>query len=423
MINFIAVLPQISEAEFDISFNERTSHSPSGGAYYQPNLYYYDNKYYLAYQETQTNQLQSKILSFDKFLRDPQIGLVPIDMPNATDGHKHPSVIVTDNGVLLTVHEILATTATHNSDLKVRSAVDISDLSQGFNSPVTISGTFSYPQFTKIGSNIFLIAREGSALEAHIYKSINDGASWSKLGEIFSVPNQRLYKYQLCNPNEDKIALVCMHRSVLESNQPYTFVGYIESTDGDTWHNAGHTWSKQISTAGIITLTELRNNASVYDTEDLTDQHRISYAGFVKEDGTPVIMTEIGSNSSALYTFDISAVEIAYWSGSAWVKNEINVLTNLPETRSYAQQAKYYIHGKRNGNIVFWVDADGLVYWYESADNGVSWTNLGVFRKSKTRNANYFHVVTFNQFFGEGISMIADNTSEANHAIIATRKR
>lgn len=408
MINLI-ILNRPKENRYTTT-GGNTNSGPSGIYYFQPVCYFYDGKYYYCYNNS-TNDQESTILHFDQFLRYIETEGVGVDTPGGTDGHKHPSIIVTDNDVLIQVHERLNDPPdpyTHNSDLLVRAAINKDDLSQGFTDPVVISGTFSYPHLCKVGGNIFIIAREGSEREAHIYKSTNDGASWVKIGEIYNVPNDRLYKYQLCNPNEDKLTLACMHRTVGESNQPYTFVGYLESDDGDTWYNAGRTWSKKISTAGIISFAELRTNAAVWDVEDDAGEHVISYSGFCSPDGTPVLMAELGDNGSALYTFQINSVEVAFWNGSSWTKTALP-LTHLPETTSYANDAKYFIHGKKNGNTLFFFDNENVIKYWESSDN-INWIYRGVFRSPVYGSANYMHTVVYNKYIDDrlGGALIGD---------------
>ena len=360
--------------------------------------YYYNNKNYFTYHkgggERETtdpgfgNDGMIFTVDTDGNLSDNYICREGEDTDNDAT-HSSTSIILDNSGFIYAVREDINTT-NHNTDLIITKSDAAEDIT-AFTDFQTITGSYCYPQFVKVGADIFLLARE-SNVNLDVFK-LSEG-TFSKLGSIGNI-STKLYKLVLPNKDENKINLIIMNRASASSNMMFE-VYYLESTDGETWSNIEGTWSKDI-TGGNITDGELDNFAYYQGTD--SDNRFVEY-GFVLG-GVPYFLVKEGDWASAIIgETDYTALTVVHWTGSAWERDVLNFVTPYSTlnsakcpvifTHDGSQFVCYHMPFADNKKIYKYVSDDCETWTLDSTvesssiwnyqDNGVMMNKYGVVR-------------------------------------------
>lgn len=357
----------------------------TGHMNYFSRMYYVNGKYYIAWTKNHDtpNNLDSMICTFDGSIFS-ESGTARAGTDGDIDAHALANLIVDDNGY---IYSARTQADAINNLIIARSDAPYDPSSFTTFQTFIGEGGHVYPYFVKIGTNIFLIVRgDSDALFAVYKKGLTDETFAAKYDIIqTNTDDDKSYKCVCRTETENKIGLAVMYRDTLVgTTRTYMRLGYVESIDGVTWYNAGHTWSKDVVTNGYITTAEYLTNCIIEYTDTTEDEHWFAFDGFLLNN-VPYFLVEYGTASGTVYTIDLTEISVRYWSDDAWQKKVIPAsITGMPLTRSYGEKQLYHLTHDGSKFLLFVLATDYLsIKKYSSTDLN-TWTDHGEILRNQT---------------------------------------
>jgi hypothetical protein len=220
----------------------------------------------------------------------------------------------------------------------------------------------SYPQLTRVGSNIFLWVRSGIETD-DICKSSDNGATWSVNSVATTTgASYSARPYSMCVYDSSKLRyMITMFNNNLGK---YIDNFYIESTDGITFYNASHSFSKNIVSSGTITRAELFANCLALTTASDTMDIMVK-----------AVVTTPSGKIVALTAADTTHYNVLYWNGSVWQTKNLNIPNWFPP--GYGSTGKgrvdfFVLYPYSDTHFVFWrIENRGgydVIVQYETTD-------------------------------------------------------
>lgn len=313
----------------------------------------------------------------------------------STDGHDYPSMIVTDDGYIIVAKEQLRSDGGHNSPIEIWKSSNPEDISSITNIVTLINSSyqgFSYPNIVKNSTQNYLhLIMRGNGASDHCHlryiRSTDNGDTWEDIAGTGGANNEIASCYNIAGSGLDwyfypnvlhgsRETGLCVLGTLNEGPNGTSpdgtlaasrnkFLVYLYSADGQTWGNAAYqhgtsgAFSKNISTSGYITPSELLTNFLVARCD--TD----AYVSFVVRDqavsveGIPYIMYSKANRWDTALTPDYSTKDnvatgtyISYFntSSSAWVVVDISGIETEPDDVS---PTKYSYYGFRPSLTVY----------------------------------------------------------------------
>lgn len=357
----------------------------TGHMNYFSRIYYANGKYYIAWTKNfdTPDNLDSMACSFNGSAFSAS-GTARLGTDGDTDAHALANLIVDDNGYIYAAR----TEADLTNNLIISRSDNPYDPS-AFTTFQTFTGEGGhiYPYFTKMGTDVWLIVRGDSDSLFAIYKKGLADETFAAKYDIIQTNDDgdKSYKCVCRTEDENKIGIAVMYREThTGTTRTYMRLGYIESTDGITWHNAGHTFSKNVVTNGYITIAEYLSDCIIEYTDTIEDEHWFAFDGFLLN-GVPYFLVEYGTASGTVYTIDLTEISVRYWSDGVWQKKVIPAsITGMPLTRSYGEKQLYHLTHDGSQFILFVLSTDyKSITKYTSIDL-VTWSSGTVVFKNST---------------------------------------
>ena len=356
-------------------------------AYTPSRLYYANGKYYYSWYKLpgSPNNYDGMVCTYDGE-RVSENELARAGTEGDNDSHVYTAIIVDDNGYIYACRNTSddlqeVKIAKSDNPYDISSFTIIQTITNGV-SGVSLDG-HSYPCFQKIGTDIFLILRNG-APGYRIHKKGLIDETFSNGYRFVEIP-EKSYKCLLRNSSENKIGMATMVREQIGA-YTYRQLGYIETLDGVTWKNAGGTWSKNVVTNGYVTDAEIIANCIIEYNPNPNEDHWFATDGMFVN-GVPYLLVEEGyshtPNEATL--IDYSDINIRYWSDGTWQKKSISAsITGIPYTYSYGSRALYHISHDGSKFLLFVLSQDYKTVTKYSSSDLISWTNHGTILSSST---------------------------------------
>jgi len=348
-------------------------------AYTPSRLYYANGKYYFSWYKLpgSPNNYDGMICTYDGD-RISENKLARAGTDGDDDSHDYTAIIVDDNGYIYACRNTSddlkeVKIAKSDNPYDISSFTIIQTITHGVNE-VSLDG-HAYPCFQKIGTDIFLILRNDLPGYRIHKKGLTDN-TFSDGYRFCEIPD-KCYGCLLRNSAENKIGMGTMIRQQIGA-YTYRQLGYIETTDGVTWKNAGGTWSKNVVTNGYVTDAEIIANCIIEYNPDPNEDHWFAIDGMFVN-GVPYLLVEEGyaSDPPVATTIDYSDINIRYWDGE-WKKKSIpDSITNIPYSYNYAFRVLYHFSHDGDKFILFTLSQDyETVTKYSSLDL-ITWTEIG----------------------------------------------
>ena len=385
-----------------------------GANYYNSSAFEHNGIIYKAIRSSVVTGSRKILFSINgsKTISEP----LDIGYPVEVDYHNVPALIVDDSGYIHIAWEKMAVGTGHVTPMQFYKSVRPLDFTE-FELNVEIAGLYSYNQFQKVGSTLFMIARDNASTS--IFRKRITDSTWAKLGVICNNTEVgKSYPNIIYDPAEEKICITAYQMQTMgeEPTRAITEIFYLESADGITWSNVGNTFSKDIVTNGAISWEELNTNCIV--VQDLvTELRQFNVCGGVIKNGVPYLMIAYGVSITPYpgESSEISATKTFYWDGNSWVHNDVPFITH-PYTTSFAG----FFSNQRTGSgfqiltltdklICFAIDPvlRNTIQKYSSVD-GVDWTDEGVFYSDTTAHFNWLATV-YNRAANDGKNILFIN--------------
>lgn len=267
------------------------------------NSFYYNNKTYINWMKRDgvSYANENMVMWFDhqtKSVSDSySTGIVNA---SSADLHSHGSIFVTSTGRIIVVR-----VDENNTRYYLSYSTD------GINWTDTIEiGTATvnnYAQFYEFGGTIYLISRNGDSpitnKYAILYKSTDDGLTWDTGVRFVQLDaDQRVYPGTNTTNKGNEIVFIFSRRNDALGGVTFPSNYVLRSTDGDTWENWQQTWSKTISTEGIITQSELEANAESDGTTDVINNNRWCVASAISDAGN-IYMIQLNDSTGFNFVY------------------------------------------------------------------------------------------------------------------------
>ena len=254
-----------------------------------------------------------------------------------TDAHIAPGITITPNNeILMAVEGEVHSDKVYIQRTTGKSQTSLASLSQ-------ISNTGSYPQLTTIGANTYLWLRNGLIVD-DICKSTDNGATWSVNNAVTTASGGYTARpYSMCVYDSTKLRyMISMSNDAINKLIDNY---YIESSDGITFYNASHSFSKNIVSSGAINKAELVANCLAETTAaDTTDI--MAKATVVTPSGKIV----------SIVNADSTHYNVLYWNGSTWQTKPLGIPNWIPSKGGqYVGRVDFFvIYPYSDSSFVFW---------------------------------------------------------------------
>lgn len=378
-MSILSLIPTFSSgavASATFSYYYDTGNTVSGddapfasGQLYDPRIVNVGNKSYICWTRDGGVGLhqQSMLIEFDHTTKEfsESIGIDYITA-NATEIHQQASIIDDENGDILSVNEDRSQSPLYvrrhdKDDLADQTLIET--ITPGYVAEGADGNTYS--AWYKLGSNLFVISREGFRYLT-VYKSTDQGNTFdsgTRVADSGDPDEQWMYFTPIHGNATNKIHLVINRRY-----QPPGFGGnwqawyYLTSTDGNTWTNVSETFSKNISVSGSITLAELDSDFLVHDVGDI-DIMSWCETGCVSDTGNIYL---VGDKDNSVNIF-------CFWNGSSWTKRDIDL---VPNNIHYRETKRLYSIDDNTFDLFAIVTQEGKeqLTRLRTTDKGLNWT-------------------------------------------------
>jgi hypothetical protein len=199
------------------------------------------------------------------------------------DSHAKAAFIEKE-GIIYCIHEALdgvsATNAgNHNSPFVIKKSLDDGAT---WSEVSRIDEEICYPKVFLI-SGVFYLVTRNDARYIFLYKSTDNCATWTKLSNVFLADVTGGAYNSIPAGVDDEIHIIVTLRVGLAGTGVWGAVAHLRSSDGITYYNSGKTWSKNVTTGGPVSQTELITNCLI-GTSTTTPYNVIYHGGFIKND-------------------------------------------------------------------------------------------------------------------------------------------
>ena len=337
------------------------------------------NPYMLRYNPT-TNTV-------DQELKINVSGVVTYDI------HRMPTIAQDGSARLYMVAEDLQTPANggHASPIRMYRTSTAGDITTFSLFSTVTTDRFAYPHLYIDRNNIFYVFARGTNSTFNfirgqywMFKSLNKGTTWTSLKIYDSGDEQKVAYFQRIHDYSDAgLYLVLNERD--NDNFNYTYVAIIKSLDGGTtWTNLSGSFSKNVSSSGALTRTELRTNCMVYDSPAPTTKGVNFEGGVVKSNGVVKMLlspqTKTGNSIPTTGVEEITLDELRLYtfSGGSWTYNNVSFPAN--QTFYWAgDKPTRYINGNQTYDDIVVIDVNTRnVFLKRSSDNFATSTSTQI---------------------------------------------
>lgn len=376
---FINQAPK-APVSFD-GFNSISAFTPTSPFYTFGCVKNLDGRYYFAAMGKAINDRDPAIYKFNPFTNIIEnvvrirVGVIPLN----ADTHRLPNMDVDSSGNLYVVMEKLSATEGHGSDIllyKTSTPYDLSTLTL----IKTLTGRWSYPFIKVSGTNVFICARGTTSTINFIrgqqwyFNSTDNGANFGSAVQLYASGDEQKVSYMWAQHDYNgNICIILNERDNDTANTPY--ISLIRGTfNSNVWTNAGATVSKNVSSSGAFTRTEMMTNNLVCITTDLVNISNNHEGGVIKSDGTIKVLMSVQTLTGNVYEgnseSELEELRLYTFAGGAWTFENVSIPTGMVFYWAY-QRYMLYINNDDTTDDILFIDSlnDNDVYLKRSTDN------------------------------------------------------
>ena len=385
---------------------------------------YFNNKHYLVWVSLGgTNSLNGNILTIDSNNAISSSKVIVAGTPSDTDGHDITSLILDNDGYIYgargTGTGLSKVTIVKSDSLEDISAFTVLQYLENGIDGVSVDN-HSYPGFLKSGTDLFLFCRSSEGVgRDNTYWAYKKGAADAVFSNGYpiiqigkpGVDNGKIYKILLRNTAEDKMGFVYMLRDET-TTRCHQLLGYIESTDGVTWRNAGNTYAKDVVVDGFITNDESKANCIIEYNATPGVNHWFCQDGLIVggvpylviQEGVPVVPNE-------LIYISLQAVSVRYFKNGVWNRKVIpNFITGMPDNRYYSEAQRFHLIHDGLKFILFVLSKDSKSMRKFSTTDFETW----LFIETIDDGDGFFYGIIGTAPNNPGITLITKHSPETN---------
>lgn len=343
---------------------------------YRPVAEYYNGATYFTDQRDNGNGTKEiRVWEYDH-AAETWNGPTEIDHVPDHDTHKVSSLTVDSDGYIYVSYNFRYESHVAKSD----SPEDISSFSDtGFGG----GGDLHYCLTNSVGTDVFLITREGNASEgeAVIFDSTDGGSSWSKTTLTDDIDRA----YYSAASDIDGTDIHFLEAGRVDAGGPFDFLLHLIYDTGTGTLRS--TSGSEITTPA--TQSELLATDSV-----ISDSSDTQYgSGLTLMDGTPHVAYLEGATSEILTH--------AVWTGSGWVKTTVHSNVPSPNDNGFnggdLQLSTDGSELRITENVWLLADNDNAFGAFVSTDGGSSWGSRQTLREFSSTNAMHNHQLVRNR--------------------------
>lgn len=283
------------------------------------------------------------------------------------DRHPIPAIMVTADGYLL-----VAATHFHNEPFQIWKSTAPNDPTQ-FRRVGELGIKADYPEFRKMtNGDIYCFGRvydaNSSTAALGYFKTTDNGNTWGSLVEVVKYTQSSLgrpYPTLSIQPNTIDRIHICLDIRDDDVSQPHPDgywkqMGYLYSDDGLTWKSGGGVFSKQVVSAGFITMTEWINNFVFTNS-----------VGTINAGLAVSVVTPSGQAFISHYKDD-GSYNMFYHNGSSWVTQPLTFPDVAPDYFTFGYQAIQAIRHISGTTFDIYCTKSGVVKRYRTTDTFVT---------------------------------------------------
>lgn len=260
----------------------------------------------------------------------------------------------------------------------------------------------TYYQCVNIGSRRCLIVQEqgdaGQSVGQYItiFYSDDNFNSHRKIRLMAAGPNIGAVDQWLYFRIAEGVDSVYIYWQRLANSNPdrVTELGVIKSNDGITWTNKDGSWSKNVDSAGTITISEAIANTIIFDASALVGEAAL-ISGYVDENGLPYCILTNGLNTG-FYLWNNGTLKTIDFKGYTTSFDPTQAGMECVKTGASA----FHLFFRETTN------ANGRCAHIKTIDGGDNWTDEGLVNDDAAINYGQIFISKNHHFNSDAIMMV-----------------